>query len=145
MLTTSQGVPVTHRDSASPYHTVELKATIRLIGSDVCAQICQLRSVSLGGAFVEPWRLSVGTRVNLTFAVPLNDVRLSLDAAVQWTTEEGVGVQFDGLAAWEEWALWCYLESLVYLPLSTTTAARAHRRGQTEPLGELYAGLDRPW
>jgi len=78
-------------------------------------QICRLRNMSLVGAFVELGPLPMGTAISLTFALPLLKEPLSLDAIVQWCTEEGIGVQFGALRAWEVLVLWDYLDSLARL------------------------------
>jgi hypothetical protein len=104
---------MTYRGRTSGRHNVDLAAAIRVPGAKVRAQICRLRNLSLGGAFVELERLAMGTRINLTFGLPRVSERLALDAVVTWANDEGVGVQFVGLRAWEMWVMWSYLDSLV--------------------------------
>jgi hypothetical protein len=99
---------VTDQDQAS--HSVDISALVRVFGDDVRQQICQLRCISLGGTFLELGRLPMGTQVNITFGLPAIGERLSLDAVVHWSTDHGVGVQFEGMCAREVWALWRYLE-----------------------------------
>ena len=89
---------------------------MRVVGADLYAHACQLRNLSLGGTFVELGRLPIGTLVNITFGLPTLGQRLSLDAVVQWSSDQGIGVQFEGLRAWEVWVLWRYLESLALAP-----------------------------
>jgi PilZ domain-containing protein len=103
---------LTDHDAASRRQTVELTATLRISGADLYAQACRVRSLSLGGAFVELERLPMGTLVNLTFGLPAVDERLSLDAIVHWCARDGVSVLFDSLRASEVWVLWRYLASL---------------------------------
>lgn len=103
---------LTDHDRTSGRHPVDLAAAVRVPGAKVRAQICRLRNLSIGGTFVELGRLPMGTQISITFGLPTINERLSLDAVVQWATDEGVGVQFEGLRAWEVWVLWRYLESL---------------------------------
>jgi hypothetical protein len=81
-------------------------------GDELRKQVCQLRSLSLGGAFLAIERLPMGTLVNVTFGLPGVEERLSLDAIVQWCADDGVTVVFDSLRASEVWILWRYLSSL---------------------------------
>jgi len=101
-----------HGNRRSRRHAVALTATIRVRDARHGAQICRLRNMSLGGAFIEVGRLPMGTAVHLTFALPIMKQRLSIDAIVQWCTNEGIGVQFGALRAWEMLVLWDYLASL---------------------------------
>lgn len=91
---------------------VDISARVRVLGERVHQQVCQLRSISLGGTFLELGRLPNGTQVNITFGLPTIGEQLSLDAVVHWSTETGVGVQFERLRAREVWALLRYLESV---------------------------------
>jgi PilZ domain len=102
----------TYRGRTSGRHDVDLAAAIRVPGAKVRAQICRLRNLSLGGTFIELERLAMGTRVNITFGLPRVSERLSLEAVVTWANDDGVGVQFVGLRAWEMWVLWSYLDSV---------------------------------
>ena len=110
-------------DAVTPYRTtahdptarrqnVELIASVRVSGTDLCAHVCSLRSLSLGGAFIEHRRLPMDTLVNITFALPSSGRRLSVGAIVQWSSGDGVWVQFDGLRASEVCVLWDYLASV---------------------------------
>jgi hypothetical protein len=103
---------VINQDPASHQYAVEISAQVRVLGDRVRQQVCQLRNISLGGTFLELGRLPMGTLVNITFGLPTLGERLSLDAVVQWSTDDGVGVQFEGMRAREVWALWRYLESV---------------------------------
>jgi hypothetical protein len=101
---------VTDLDQTSPHYTAEISALVRVFGHEVRQQICRLRSISLLGTFLELGRLPMGTQVNITFGLPAIGERLSLDAVVHWSTDHGVGVQFEGIRAREVWALWRYIE-----------------------------------
>ena len=101
---------MTDHDQTSPHHTAEISALVRVFGHEVRQQICRLRSISLLGTFLELGRLPMGTQVNITFGLPAIGERLSLDAIVHWSTDHGVGVQFEGMCAREVWALWRYIE-----------------------------------
>lgn len=105
-------IPVTDQDQISRHYNVEVSALVRVFGEKVHQQICQLRGMSLGGTFIELGRLSPGTQVNITFGVPTLGEKLSIDAVVYWSTEQGAGVQFEGMRARQVWALWRYLESV---------------------------------
>lgn len=109
-LDTTHGL--TDHDPTAHRHAVELDATLRVSGGELRVQVCRLRSLSLGGAFVEIDRLPVGTLVNITFGLPSVDERLSLDAIVHWCADDGISVLFDSLRAWEVWMLWRYLAAL---------------------------------
>jgi hypothetical protein len=104
--------PVTDHDHTSHSYPVEISALVRVLGDRVRQQVCQLRSISLGGTFIEVGRLPMGTQVNITFGLPTIGERISLDAVVHWSTDYGVGVQFEGMRARQVWALWRYLESV---------------------------------
>jgi hypothetical protein len=103
---------LTNQDPASHLYAVEISALVRVLGDKVRQRVCQLHNISLGGTFLEVGRLPMGTLVNITFGLPSLGERLSLDAVVQWSTDDGVGVQFEGMRAREVWALWRYLESV---------------------------------
>jgi len=102
-----------HHDQASYSYAVEISALVRVLGDRKREQkICQLRNVSLGGTFIELGRLPMGTQLVVTFGGPSSDERISLDAVVHWSTDRGVGVQFEGMCAREVWALCQYLDSV---------------------------------
>lgn len=100
---------LTDHDPASRRQAVDLVATAQVSGAELCHRICRVRSLSLGGAFVELDRLPMGTLVHLTFSVPNFDDKLSLDAVVHWSSDRGVSVLFDSLRASEVWILWQFL------------------------------------
>jgi hypothetical protein len=102
---------VIHEDQATRHYNVEISALVRVLGDRVRQQICQLRGISLGGTFIELGRLPPGTLLNITFGLPTLGEKLSLDAVVHWSTDQGVGVQFEGMRARQAWALWRYLEA----------------------------------
>jgi hypothetical protein len=102
----------TDHDPTAHRHAVEIDATVRVSGGELRAQVCRVRSLSLGGAFVELHWMPTGTLVNITFGLPSVDERLSLDAVVHRSTTGGVSVLFDSPRAWELWVLWRYLTSL---------------------------------
>lgn len=91
-------------------YAVEISALVRVHGDEVRPQVCQLRTMSLEGTFLELGRLSAGTLVNITFDLPTSGEQLSLDGVVNWSTDTGAAVQFEGVRAREIWALWRYLE-----------------------------------
>jgi len=103
---------LTDHDPSAHRHIVDLGATVRVSGGELRVQSCRIRSLSLGGAFVELHWLPAGTLVNLTFGLPTVDERLSLDAVVHRCPNNGVSVLFDSPRAWELWVLWRYLVSL---------------------------------
>jgi len=72
----------------------------------------RLLNLSIGGAFVEAPRLPMGQRVKLSFRVPTQEDTISTDAVVRWATDQGVGVQFDGLRPKDVWALSRYFDTL---------------------------------
>jgi hypothetical protein len=57
-------------------------------------------------------RLPMGERVTVTFAVPTMEEPINTGAVVRWSTDDSVGVQFDGLRAKDVWALNKYFEQL---------------------------------
>jgi hypothetical protein len=54
----------------------------------------------------------MGTRVKIRFRVPAHDQPIEVGAQVRWSTEDSIGVQFDGLRAREVWSLNKYFEKL---------------------------------
>lgn len=102
-------------------HRVDLEALANWPAAPA-PRACRLRDLSIGGAFVELGRLMLGTRIHLTFRLPILAAPLSLDAVVHWSTQQGVGVQFEAPRAWEVWVLWRYLEALAWGPLPDAAA-----------------------
>ena len=73
----------------------------------------EMRNLSLGGANVAVRaKLAMGTRVVLRFRVPTHDQPIEVGAQVRWSTDDAIGVQFDGLRAREVWSLNKYFEKL---------------------------------
>ena len=73
---------------------------------------CKVKNLSLGGAYSCPASLGMGERVHVTFRLPTLEDPVATGATVRWATDEGVGVQFDGLRARDVWALGKFFESL---------------------------------
>jgi PilZ domain-containing protein len=81
-------------------------------GSDEAFDV-DLVNLSLGGAFVEfSRRMPLGARVELQFSIPTQEPKVVVAATVRWSTESGIGVQFDGLRARDVYALTKYFEML---------------------------------
>jgi hypothetical protein len=65
---------------------------------------CRVRNISLGGVFVRGPTLPIGTHVHLAFGGgPLAEIAGPCTA--RWHTDEGTGLQFDGLRAVDTLAL----------------------------------------
>jgi hypothetical protein len=65
---------------------------------------CRVRNISLGGVFVRGPSLPIGTKVHLAFGGgPLAEIEGMCTA--RWNTNEGTGLQFDGLRAVDTLAL----------------------------------------
>ena len=63
-------------------------------------------NMSLGGALITyPEHLALGQALRLTFRVPHLEEPIVVDAVVRWSTNDSIGVQFDGLRAREVWSL----------------------------------------
>ena len=92
-------------------HEVAIAVTVVVRGRSIASSLEQtfestIRNLSLGGAFVALGRrLTIGTPVILRFRIPTHEQTIEAGAAVRWSSEEGVGVQFDGLRAGEVYAL----------------------------------------
>jgi hypothetical protein len=99
---------------SSTRHDVDISGRIQ---SGTAPEPCQVRNLSMGGAFVSMGRkLPMGNRVTLWFRVPNLENEIEAAGTVRWATDEGIGVQFDGLRARETWALGKYFESLPQSP-----------------------------
>lgn len=95
---------------SSTRHDLELPGTITVAGVEHHVYI---RNLSLGGAYLDYGeRLAMGTRVQVRFRVPTQEEPIETEAQVRWTSESGVGVQFEGLRAREVWSLNKYFEQL---------------------------------
>ncbi len=90
-------------------HPVSIPADVTAAGATVS---CNLSNLSLGGAFLDHQRLPMGDRVLLSFRLPGHDDAIKTQSTVRWTTQDGIGVQFDGLRARDVWALNRYFEQL---------------------------------
>jgi hypothetical protein len=93
----------------STRHGVELPITLVMNG--VTTEL-RTMNLSLGGALIGMQRLPMGVRVTLRFAVPTQGDPIEAGATVRWSTDNSVGVQFDGLRAKDVWALNKYFEQL---------------------------------
>jgi hypothetical protein len=103
---------LTDHDATARHQPVDLAATVRVSGDELRVQTCRMHSLSLGGAFLEIDGLPTGTLVNVTLRLPTIEERLSLDAIVQWSSDDGVSVLFDSLRASEVWILWRFLSAM---------------------------------
>ena len=75
-------------------------------------EACRVKNLSMGGAFVETRKVPMGARVTVWFRLPLLEDEIQATGTVRWATDQGIGVQFDGLRARETWALGKYFEGL---------------------------------
>lgn len=72
-----------------------------------------INNLSLGGCHVvHDERVSIGTRVQVSFRIPTHEDPIEVSGAVRWGGQDGAGVQFDGLRAKEVWALNKFFETL---------------------------------
>jgi c-di-GMP-binding flagellar brake protein YcgR len=91
-------------------HDVSLAVTLEMEGKTLETE---MRNLSLGGANLAlAQRIPMGTRLKLRFRVPTHDQPIEVGAQVRWSSEDGAGVQFDGLRAREVWSLNKYFEKL---------------------------------
>ncbi|MCA9678694.1 MAG: PilZ domain-containing protein [Kofleriaceae bacterium] len=97
----------------STRHEVDIAARIK-VGAE--PEDCRIGNLSMGGAFMMMRRLPMGERVTVYFRLPTHDSEIEAVGTIRWSTDQGVGVQFDGLRARETWALGKYLESLPSAP-----------------------------
>lgn len=101
---------------SSTRHDVDIAGRIKIGGGGEPSG-CQVRNLSMGGALVNIERkLPMGERVTVWFRVPTLENEIEAAGTVRWATDDGIGVQFDGLRARETWALGKYFESLPQLP-----------------------------
>lgn len=108
---TTPGVSVSAQRRLQTRHPVELSATLELAGEK---REGILRNLSLGGAFLavelpEP-PPTTGARAYIHFRIPTHEATISVGASIRWSSDEGVGLQFDGLRAGEVWSLNKYFE-----------------------------------
>ena len=92
-------------------HDVDVPCTFS-DGASPTPNETRISNLSIGGAFVVVPRLPMGQRVQLRFRVPTQEEAISTGAVVRWATDQGVGVQFDGLRPKDVWALSRYFETL---------------------------------
>jgi PilZ domain len=90
-------------------HHVSISSTVTVAGGTVS---CNLSNLSLGGAFLDYQRLPMGERVHLVFTLPGHGDPIDTNSTVRWSTQDGIGVQFDGLRARDVWALNRFFEQL---------------------------------
>ena len=93
-------------------HLVELPCTLTVVGDPAPPGELMLVNLSIGGALMQRPRLPLGARVELSFNIPTLEHAITTGAVVRWSTDDEVGVQFDGLRPRDVWALSKYFESL---------------------------------
>jgi hypothetical protein len=95
---------------SSARHDVSLSAYLAMDGTQ---HACTVVNLSLGGAQVAIGsRLPMGTRAQISFAVPTIDESIEVGSTVRWSNDQATGLQFDGLRARDVWALNKYFEQL---------------------------------
>ena len=98
-----------NRRTATRHH-VDLPCTLT-VATTAPAELV-LVNLSIGGALIRRPRLPLGARVDISFRVPTLEEAISTGAVVRWSTDDEVGIQFDGLRPRDVWALSKYFESL---------------------------------
>jgi hypothetical protein len=95
-------------------HEVAIAVIVRAVGEPPAPELeSMIEDLSVSGAFVALGRrLSIGTRVALRFDLPTHDRPIETEAVVRWSSDEGIGVQFDGLRAGQVWSVGRFLEQL---------------------------------
>ena len=99
-------------------HEVAIAVTAIVRGRTIASSLEQklegtIENLSVGGAFIHLGRrLTIGTPMTLRFEIPTHDHPIETDAIVRWSSEEGVGAQFEGLRAGHVFSIGKYLESL---------------------------------
>jgi hypothetical protein len=101
---------VTENRRSSTRHAVELPCTLSVAGEPPAELV--VVNLSIGGALVRRRRLPLGVRVEISFRIPTLEDSISTGAVVRWSTDDDVGIQFDGLRPRDVWALSKYFESL---------------------------------
>jgi hypothetical protein len=102
---------VTDNRRTATRHEVAIAVTVRVRGRSIESSLEQIvestiGNLSLGGAFLALGRrLAIGTPVWLSFRIPTREEPIETEATVRWSSDEGIGVQFDGLRAGEVYAL----------------------------------------
>jgi hypothetical protein len=72
----------------------------------------RISNLSLGGAYIVGVHLPMGTRITLTWRLPVDDLPIEAASTVQWDDPGGIGARFDGLRARDVWVLNMYFASL---------------------------------
>lgn len=94
-------------------HPVEVPASLEVEGREF---VGQFRNLSLGGAFLatdlEGAEVRTGARGTVRFEIPTQAEPISVGASIRWGSDEGFGLQFDGLRAREVWSLNQFFETL---------------------------------
>jgi hypothetical protein len=109
---------VTVNRRSSTRHQVAIDVSVMVRGRSIESSLEQkvestIKNLSLGGAFVALGRrLAIGTPVTLRFRIPTPDQSIDTMAVVRWSSDEGIGVQFEGLRAAEVWALGKYFSQI---------------------------------
>jgi hypothetical protein len=103
---------VTVNRRSATRHDVAIAVTVVVQGESNEPVEATIENLSLGGACVRFNRLSIGTRLTLRFRLPIREQPIEAGAVVRWCTDNGVGVQFDGLRAGEVWSLGKYFEGM---------------------------------
>jgi hypothetical protein len=97
---------------SSTRHDVDLACAFSVNAAPSDAIETRISNLSIGGAMVKHPRLPMGQRSHVSFRVPNHETAISIGAVVRWSTDDSVGIQFDGLRPKDVWALSKYLESL---------------------------------
>lgn len=97
---------------SSTRHDVDIAGTLAVGGAGAAAEPCQIKNLSLGGALIASHKLPMGERVHVTFRLPTLEDPIASAGVVRWSTDDAIGIQFDGLRARDVWALGKYFESL---------------------------------
>jgi hypothetical protein len=94
---------------AATRHPVSLGIEVR-VGEEVLDGA--MLNLSLGGTRVElDRRLTIGTKVRLSFRLPGNQALIDVDGEVRWSSDVETGFQFGSLRAREVWELNRFFES----------------------------------
>ena len=93
-------------------YAIELPARLWVGETELAARICNL---SLGGVCIVGPALPVGTRVKLRFKAPRVDAFESW-CTTRWTSVQGCGLSFDGLAPMDTYELARFIGSAVRSP-----------------------------
>jgi hypothetical protein len=94
----------------STRHAVSIAGKLAVDGVE---RPCTLMNLSLGGALLSAGaKIPMGSRVKITFNVPMAEEAIEVTATVRWSDDKATGIQFDGLRARDVWALNKYFEQL---------------------------------